>query len=284
MVKIALFGATGLIGSAIMEKLKEFYSITAISGRTLYEEPLKISELISGYNIVINLSGNTISGRWTSRKKKLIEESRIITTINLVKSIALLDIKPDLYINASGISIYNDRIVSDENSQEFSDNFLAEVVKKWERAALKSSELNINTAIIRLGVVLSRNGGAYQKLRQLVNLFVGGPVGHGTQGMSVIHIDDLIRAIHFIIINRMTGIINLCIPKPTTNHEFIKNLAHLLNRPALFRMPVFVLKLILLDGHTLLSEGQRAIPGRLLDKGFIFNYPDIYRCISNLEE
>ena len=284
MKNVAVIGSSGLIGSELCQHLKNSFKINRIRGRSLYEDPRKIAEIIKGNHIIINLSGQSISGRWNRRNMNLIEISRFKTTSNLINAFNLLEIKPELYINASGISVYNDGIIMDETSLDFSDNFLARVVRKWENIAFKANEMGIETSIIRIGMVLSLKGGAYPKLRKIVRFFIGGPVGNGKQGMSFIHLEDLVRTIEFIIYNNINGIINLCAPVPTTNGEFIKTLVKKLNRPSFINLPVFFLKLVLLEGHSLLSKGQRAFPGKLTEKGFIFLYPDICKCIDKLEE
>ncbi len=284
MKKIAVIGSTGLIGSEICRHLNDKFIICKIRGYKLYEEPQKIAGLIKGNQIILNLAGKSISGRWNRKNKELIEISRIKTTSNLVKAFELLEVRPELFINASGISVYKDGKVVDETTDYLESNFLAELVKKWERNALKANDLNIKTALIRMGIVLSIKGGAYPKLRRVVKYFIGGPVGNGKQGMSFIHINDLVKAIEFIINNEMQGVVNMCTPEYSTNAEFIKVLAKKLHRPAFFTLPVFILKLLFLEGHLLLSSGQKAYPRKLINQGFTFEYPNVYKCINKLEE
>lgn len=284
MKKIAIIGSSGLIGSALTTHLKQFYKIIEIPGKILYEIPEKISREISGCQVIINLAGHNVAGRWTKRKKNKIKYSRFITTQNLVSSFHLLTSKPEFYINASGISIYEDGKLMDENDIEFADNFLAGVVRQWEINAFEANNLGINTAVIRMGIILSGKGGAYPELRRLVKLFFVRAIGSGNQGMSVIHIDDAVRAINFMIEKKIGGIINLCLPKPTSNSEFLNAIALTHKTPVFFRIPVSVLKFFLLEGHIILTKGQKIYPGVLLMNGFSFSLPDIYKCILKLEE
>ena len=284
MKKILIIGSSGLIGSELKENLKPYFYISGMSGKILYENPEQIAKRIEGFNVVINLAGYSVAGRWTSKIKSKIENSRIITTTNLVSSFTFLKKKPELFINASGISIYQDGHIEDETSINFAENFLASVVKKWEKAALNAEDIFVNTAILRFGIVLTKKAGAYPKIRRIINYFIGGPVGNGKQGMSIIHIHDVVKAIHFIIENKMSGIINLCIPYPSNNSEFTKILASKLKRPHFFRIPVFLLRLLLLDGHIMLSQGQKAYPGVLIKHGYEFKFPDVYKCVNILEE
>ena len=282
--KIVIFGASGLIGSELQNYLKSKYKVEPLSGKVLYESPEKISAYLNKTNIVINLSGQNIAGRWTKKVKSKIENSRIITTGNLVKSFRFLKEKPDLFINASGIGIYAEGNIMDETSTDFADNFLARLVINWENEALKAEEMKIKTVLMRLGIVLSKNGGAYKKLRNIIKLYVGGITGTGKQSMSFIHIIDLLRAVGFIIENKLEGIINMCTPNPTSNKEFIKLLASEIKRPAIFPIPECLLRIILLEGHIVVTKGQKGFPSVLLKKGFNFLYPDVYKCIQNLEE
>ena len=285
--KIAIIGAGGLIGSALTNLLAERndkYQIVKIRGKDLYSSAEIIKAKLKDAKIIINLAGHSIAGRWTKRKKDLIIKSRINTTDNLVNAVALLDKKPEMLINASGISIYQDGIVADESCTDYDDHFLSKVVQKWEYSARQIEKLNVKLAILRMGVVLSEKDGAYPQLRRVVKYSCSGIVGSGDQGFSFVHINDLVNAIIFIIENSITGIINLCAPTYSTNREFTQTIAEVLKRPVIFKIPIFVMKLVLLEGHIVLSGGQKGYPGVLLKYGFSFKYDDVYKCISKLEE
>jgi uncharacterized protein len=282
MKRIALFGSGGLIGSTLMSQLKDQYEIKPVSSKLLYSNPEILSKQIINHDVIINLTGHSIGGMWTPKKKKLISDSRTITTQNLADAINVLDKKPQVYINASGVGIYADGEIVDEASSHFANDFLAELVKKFEKNILKVKGLS--PSIVRFGVILSKRGGAYPQFRKIMESGFGGRVGNGQQGMSVVHIDDAIRAIDFIIKNQISGIVNISCPNPTTNNEFTTVLAKKLAKPSFFRIPVILLKIRFLEGHILLTKGQKVVPSVLLKNGFQFQYPDVYNCIQKLEE
>lgn len=281
--KIAIIGSSGMIGSAIKDYLKN-YEIITVSGKDLLQPPELFYKVFQDVKIIINLAGYPINGRWTKKRKEMIFKSRVDLTKKLVEAISLLDEKPLHLINASAIGIYRDGNFYDESAEEFADNSLSKLVIAWEAAANKIKDLNIGLTIIRMGVVLSRKGGAYKIFRRIVKLGMGGRFGSGKQGFSYILINDLVRAIELIIEKKIFGIINMVSPQPVDNITFIKELASKLKRPYVFAIPAFVLKTIFLEGSILLLNGQKVYPGVLSKYDFDFFGNNLKSCIEILEK
>ncbi len=283
-LKIGLIGGGGLIGSAIKKELGKSYHITQIKSENLYSNEQKLASLLSGQDIIINLAGYPIAGRWNARVKKLIYNSRISTTRNLVSAIELLKDKPLHLINASAVGIYADNEICDEKSENLAGNFLAKVVNDWEKEAGRIEAQAVNLTIIRLGVVLSRSGGAYPILRKIFKLGAGGKIGNGKQGFSFILIDDLVSIIDYLIKNKIYGIVNAVAPTPVNNEIFTMELAKVLRRPAFFPVPAFVLKILYREGSSTLLQGQRVIPRVLMNHGFSFVGNNLTLCLEILEK
>jgi uncharacterized protein (TIGR01777 family) len=281
--KIAIVGSSGLIGSALKEHLRN-YEIISVSGRDLFQPAELFCNKIQHTEIIINLAGYPINGRWTKKRKEMIYKSRIELTNNLVEVISLLNEKPVHMINASAVGIYRDGNLYDESANEFADNSLSKLVMAWESAANKVKEQNVNLTIIRLGIVLSRKGGAYKILRKIIKLGLGGKQGSGKQGYSFILINDLVRAIEFIIEKKIFGVVNLVCPQPIDNVTFVKELAAKLKRPLLFSIPAFILKAIYSEGSILFLNGQKVYPGILSKYNFNFIGNNLKSCIEILEK
>jgi len=280
--KLGIIGAGGLIGSRLSALLDSAYEIRIIKSRKLYLNPEELIRELENLDIIINLAGHPVSGRWNNKIKKLIYDSRIVTTRNLVNAINLMKVKPIHYINASAVGIYADGLICDENSHHFADNFLAKVVADWEKEASRVEKINLT--IIRIGVVLSRSGGAYVLLRKVFKAGLGGIIGSGEQGFSFILIDDLVAAFRFIIENNITGIVNAVCPNPVNNKIFTKELASALNRPSLLPVPGFAIRILYGEGSTTVLRGQKVIPSRLVNSGFRFVGNNLIDCLTILEK
>ncbi len=280
--KLGIIGAGGLIGSRLILFFDSAYEVRIIKSKKLYLNPEELVSELDGLDIIINLAGYPVSGRWNNAIKKLIYDSRIITTRNLANAINLLKKKPVHYINASAVGIYADGLICDENSQHFADNFLAKVVADWEKEA--SGVEKVKFTIIRIGVVLSRSGGAYSLLRKIFKAGAGGIIGNGEQGFSFILIDDLVAAFGFVIENNITGIVNAVSPNPVNNKIFTKELASALNRPSFLTVPGFALRILYGEGSTTVLQGQKVIPSRLVNSGFKFVGNNLKDCLKILEK
>lgn len=281
---IGIFGAGGLIGTELQSFLSPSFSVITLKSSLLYEKPEDIYLKIKDLDIIINLAGYPIAGRWNKNKKEKIYNSRILTTRNLVKAMGVGPGRTELLINASAVGIYKDGIICDENSMRFADNFLAKVVSDWETEAKAAQLINVNLSVIRIGVVLSRRGGAYPLLRRVIKYGIGGTMGNGKQGFSFILINDLVRIFEFVIQNKLYGIINAVAPEPVNNRIFINELAGKLKRPAFIPLPGFIIRLFFGEGSCTLLDGQKVIPLRLIENKFRFVGNNLNDCLTILEK
>ena len=290
--RVLLTGSSGFLGSALLPTLKArgFEVTRLVRGVAAKEDEIRwnpawppSSEAISGFDAVIHLAGETVVGRWTASKKTKIRDSRVTGTRNLVHALLEAKDRPRVLISASAIGYYGDR--GDELLNELSTSgsgFLADVCREWEAAAQPAVNAGIRTALVRTGVVLSRDGGALKKMLLPFQMGIGGNIGSGRQWMSWIHLQDWIGAIHHILKNDLVqGPVNLVGPKPVTNAEFTKTLASVLSRPAIFPVPAFVAKLAFGQmGEEVLLGSQRVEPARLVTSGYPFQYSDLRKALQ----
>jgi uncharacterized protein (TIGR01777 family) len=239
---------------------------------------------LKNVDAVINLAGKTIFKRWTKRYKKLLYDSRILTTRNLVA--AMPADKKITLCSASAIGYYGDReddILTEADAG--GDRFLAQIGQDWEKEALKAADKGIRVATMRFGIVLGRNGGAMAKMMPAFKSFVGGPLGDGKQWFSWIHINDLVAAVLFILDHLdFNGPFNFCAPKPVRNRELAQTMGKILKRPSALPAPAFMIRLVMGEVGSALLESQRAIPERLEKNGFTFKYPDLDSAIREIVE
>jgi uncharacterized protein len=300
-MKITIAGGTGFVGQALTKHLlKNNHEIIILSRKSIetnrtdgirYVEWLSDSSSpiheLQDTDIFINLAGESInSGRWTVKRKEKILNSRLESVHALLAIINKLDTKPKALINASAIGIYGtsfDKIFTEKDNHGFGNDFLADTVKQWEIEAGKASQLGIRTVFCRFGIILDKHQGALQKMAIPYQSFIGGPIGNGRQWMSWIHIEDVVQGISFIIENeKMDGPINFTAPKPVTMTEFGKTLARVLNRPHWLPVPSFALRLLLGEMSTLVVDGQRVLPNKLLETGYQFKYSDLHLALKNI--
>jgi uncharacterized protein (TIGR01777 family) len=299
---IGIFGGSGLIGTSIISNkdFNEYFfyiytrsdslSINNVSSHNnlriiQYDGNDKNIEELKDCEIIINLAGASIAGkRWTKKYKKILYDSRIETTKNIIESIRQKDTKLKTLINISATGIYGFRKDEelDENAQPGND-FLANLCIDWEKEALKANDKGIKTVILRTGIVLSRNGGALKKLLVPYRYFIGGYQGNGNQWMPWIHIKDLISIIKGSIIDRdLDGIINCVSPEPITNKEFSKTIGKIMKRPSIFPVPGLILRILLGEFATSILKGQKVLPQRLLDLNFKFKFANLNDALRNL--
>jgi len=231
---------------------------------------------------VINLAGKTIFNRWNDSYKKQIYDSRILTTRNLVQALPMD--KEVMLCSASGIGYYGNR--GDDILKEYDssgDDFLAGVSRDWEDEALRAREKGVRVVTTRFGVVLGKNGGAMEKMITAFRYFVGGPLGTGRQWFPWIHLHDLLAAMQFVLEHKeMDGPVNFCAPHPVQNNDFAKTMGRVLNRPAVMPTPGFLLRLVLGEFGASLLFSQRAVPDKLLNHGFNFEYPEVEPAIRQI--
>ena len=281
MKTIAISGASGFVGTSLTKFFSNVgYKVIPIS-REILNNNNKLEELLNTTDIVINLAGANIINRWSESYKKLLYSSRIDTTSKIVKAINSISNKPKILISTSAVGIYDNISTYDENGS-FSNDFLSNRCQDWEKEALKAKNETTKVAIFRFGIVLGQEGGALQKMITPFKLGLGGIIGSGKQAFSFVHIDDLLNAYKFVIENSHEGIFNLTAPKPTTNKGLTLALGKTLKRPTILPVPEFVLKLIFSEGARVLTDGQSAIPKKLLDLGFEFKFKTIEETIENL--
>lgn len=281
MKTILISGGSGFVGQSLFNFFKnQNYDVNILS-REILKDSKKLDEFIQNSDILINLSGANIINRWSEKYKKLLYKSRIDTTKSLVESIKRVEKKPKMFISTSAVGIYDNKSRYDENGS-LGDDFLSKLCQDWEKEAQKAKSESTKVAIFRFGIVLGKNGGAFQKMITPFKLGLGGIIGSGKQHFSYIHIEDLIEVYKFVIENSLDGVFNCTAPTPTTNYEFTKTLGRVLNRPTIFPIPEFVLKLIFSEGAKVLTDGQSVIPKRLLDLGFNFKYKNIDETLKNL--
>lgn len=293
-MKLLITGATGLIGTAIINDLhQENHEITVLTRNkkhvkqsflTVYEDVGEIPNN-SVFDFIINLAGAPISKRWSEDYKKKLITSRTNITKSLYGLVKRLEQKPKMLISASAIGYYGsqgDRSINEDSSPN--NEFTHKLCSLWEQEALQLKELGLNVAIIRLGVVLGANGGILKETVPVFKMCLGGAIGAGTQYMSWVHILDVVRAIKFLLVKHdKNGIYNLTAPVPVTNIAWTKALAKALNRPALLPLPSIIVKFIFGEmGDVLLLHGQKVLPEKLLSAGFEFKYKNIDLALLNI--
>lgn len=299
--KIIITGATGLIGKNIAKKLIEIGDDVFIFSRKPeianniikdakkyiawnYEEIDEWKQYLNGIDAVIHLAGeNLIGKRWNDEFKKRIYDSRVLTTRALVSAIKEMNFKPQVFISASAVGFYGNRKEEVDEYSEKGRGFLANLVNDWENEIKPLDNYGVRIVNIRLGTVLSKDGGALAKLIPQFKLFLGGTLGSGNQWFPWIHIDDVIGIILFVLNNSdVKGILNATAPEQVKMKDFSKTLGKILKRPSYLRVPSFVLKLILGEASEVLLNGVKVIPKRTLEYGYQFRYPKLYEALANV--
>lgn len=300
-MKILITGATGFVGRPLVKKLLKAGHQVVVTTR----RPNKIASLLgpdvqafawnaphgdfpvealNGVESVINLMGENIAGkRWSDQQKLLLRESRITGTKKLVQAVAQHAPQLKSFCSTSAIGYYpvnlEQSLAEDHVAGE---NFLAALCVDWE-ASLKDLPESVRTCIIRVGVVLGKNGGALGKLLPLFKLGLGGPVGDGKQMMSWIHLDDLTEIyLRAVTDSSWSGVFNGVAPKPVSNREFTKALARAVRRPALFPAPAAALKLAMGELSTIVLDSQTIDCAHLKEKNFTFHYPQIQPALEEI--
>jgi uncharacterized protein (TIGR01777 family) len=296
-MKILITGGLGFVGTQLSIRLLEKgYQVTLVDrspepadytpSRAAYVSADtsvsgKWQEEIAKQDAVINLAGASIFSRWNDETKQLIRDSRILTTRNVVQ--ALPEDKEITLCSTSAVGYYGFR--GDEELTEEADpgsDFLATLAVDWEAEALKAADRGARVVITRFGIVLGKTGGALGQMIPAFKKFVGGPLGSGKQWFSWIHMEDLLNAFLFVLENQdIKGPANFSSPNPLRNKDLGKALGKVLGRPSFVKTPGFMLRMVLGEFGSVLLEGQRVVPARLLKHGFTFRYPDIS---SALEE
>ncbi|MDM8549599.1 TIGR01777 family oxidoreductase [Desulfobacterales bacterium HSG2] len=296
-VNILISGASGVVGSALIPFLTTggHRVIRLIRRRPGSKEKAVCWNPATGYltpddlngiNTVIHLAGENIGqGRWTRAKKKRIIESRVKGTSLIARAATELKPLPELLICASAIGYYGnrgERILTEKDGR--GDDFISKVCYEWEKAAAPAVEKGIRVVFLRIGIALTPAGGALAKLLLPFQAGLGGKIGNGRQHMSWIGIDDVIGAMHHVMINdEVEGPVNVVSPNPLTNLEFTETLGKVLSRPTLLSVPAAAINLAFGEmGREVLLSSTRVRPEKLLKTGYRFRNPDIEEALSHL--
>lgn len=303
-MKIAITGATGFVGSRLVEKLrqnghslviltrnpdrarlkfpsKNFPKLQVVGYTPLESGDWQLS--LSGCDGVVNLAGEPIAERWTPEHKAAILDSRQIGTRKIIEAIEIATDKPEVLINPSAIGYYgtSETETFTEESKPGSD-FLAEVCRKWEAEALNVEPLGVRLAIVRFGIVLG-NGGALARMIPPFKLFAGGPIGSGRQWFSWIHLEDLVNLlIEALTHDRWRGVYNGVAPNPVRMQQLCSILGEVLHRPSWLPVPNFALDLLLGEGSKVVVEGQKVLPKATLAAGFDYQFATIEAALADI--
>ncbi|MDO6617862.1 TIGR01777 family oxidoreductase [Shewanella sp. 6_MG-2023] len=295
-MKILITGATGFVGQQLVHLLQEEDKLTIVSRNIEHAEAvlgnkhhylsgLDTLDNLNEFDSVINLAGESIVGkRWSQQQKQRICDSRWNITARLAQLIQQSTTPPASFISASAIGFYGRQGQEpvDEHSQAH-DEFSHQVCSEWEHLALKAQSENTRVCVLRIGIVLGKNGGALAKMLPPFKLGLGGPIGKGTHGVSWIHIDDLTHLIeHLINSNDAKGIFNATAPNPVNHKQFAQSLGFTLKRPAKIPTPVLALRLAMGEMADLIVEGQFVLPKRTLASGFNFKYTHIDPALDSI--
>lgn len=302
-MRVIITGATGFIGKVLCQELTEAgYEVVALSrnleaGAKILGEQIKVAQwdgkTAKGWEnlcdcdyAIINLAGENISsGRWTDKRKKIILDSRLNAGKAVVEAVKIAEEKPKVVIQASGIGYYGslaDEIVDEDFPP--GKGFMPEVAQQWELSTKPVELVGVRQIIIRTGIVLGKDGGAFPRLALPFRLFVGGRLGRGEQWFSWIHLKDEVRAIRFLMEKEdLSGVFNLAAPGALKEKDFAAILGKVMRRPSWFPVPGFLLRLLFGEmAEGALLTGQRVFPKRLLAAGFEFLYPEAESALRDI--
>ncbi len=305
-MRIMIAGGSGLIGRELTSVLAAAGDEVVILSRT----PQKVAGMPTGVRLlpwdgrtlqdwsadlentdaVVNLTGENLSGkgfpptRWTAQRKILLVKSRTDSGAVLTRAIERSTRKPSVFVQASGIGYYGTNQAKTLTEDDLAgDDFLANLSEEWEASSRPVEALGVRRVVVRNGVVLSTKGGALPSLLLPYRMFVGGPLGSGSQVYSWIHIFDEVSAIQFLIQNNQAaGIFNLTAPNPVTNDEFGKTISKVIHRPHYFPIPAIAMRLALGEVASTVLEGQLVLPKNLIEAGFTFKYPLLEEALRDL--
>lgn len=299
-MQFLITGGTGFIGRQLVRRLLgEGHDVVVLSRQPARDVCLLLSDKIKPitslaainpsvyFDAVINLAGEGIlDKRWSHARKKVLLDSRIGVTTELVDLFERMENRPGCLISASAVGFYGIAHgageVLDESAQAGSD-FAATLCNRWEQVALRVEAMEVRTCIVRIGVVLHPDGGALQKMLPAFRLGLGGPIGDGQQIMPWIHMDDMLGILLYLASHQeATGVFNAVAPQTLSNKAFARALGHAVRRPAIIPAPKCALELLLGESAQLLTNGSAVIPERLKEAGFTFAYPDINQALASL--
>ncbi|MEO1387465.1 MAG: TIGR01777 family oxidoreductase [Cyanobacteria bacterium J06634_6] len=296
-MKIAVTGATGFVGTKLVDRLieeghdvKVFTRSESKARKAFAAAKFKPVEFVtytptesgdwqaevSGCEGVINLAGEPISERWSAERKNRIMNSRKVGTEKLVEAIAKAEQKPSVLVSSSAIGYYGTSETAEffETSEPAESDFLSQVCQAWEAEARKAKDAGVRVAIVRTGIVLG-DGGAIAKMITPFKLYAGGPIGNGKQWFSWIHIDDLVNLfIKALLDPSMNGVYNGTAPEPVRMKELAQTLGEVMDRPSWLPVPDFAIEALLGDGAVVVLKGQKVLPERTQAAGFTYDYAE----------
>lgn len=292
---VLVSGANGLIGASLTRELaRHGYRVTRMVRREAGPGEISWDPAggrldpadLEGVDAVVHLAGENVGARWTAARKARIRNSRVAGTRLLSETIARLDRPPRVLVAASAVGIYGNRgeevLTETSLPGDPADDFLVSVTEEWERAADPAREGGVRVVHTRFGLVLSPDGGALKKMLPPFRLGLGARLGSGSQWMSWISIDDAVGAILHAL-DTLRGPVNVTSPEPVTNRDFTRILGQVLARPALLIVPTVALRLALGEmAESALLASVRAIPSRLLESGYRFNYPGLESALRHV--
>ncbi|MGC4096615.1 MAG: TIGR01777 family oxidoreductase [Nitrospira sp.] len=301
-MNIVITGGTGFIGRALCAALSRdghhmiVLTRNSRSASSIFENNIlpvewngrdigPLEQALEGADAIINLAGASIAeARWTHARKRLITDSRVLTTRLLIKTLAQRSSKPTTFISASGIGYYgasDDRQLNEGSPR--GQGFLADLCQAWEAEALQASQFGNRVVILRTGMVLEQDGGALPKMLLPFRLFAGGPIMPGNQWVSWIHRKDHIGLIQWALsTTTISGPINAVAPEPVTMMNFCEILGQVLHRPSWLPIPGVALNMLLGELGTLMTTGQRVIPEKAMTAGYTFQYPTLRSALQGI--
>ena len=302
MERIIIFGGSGFIGKHLIDQLATNYEVVVISRypksfnhnnnknvkveRLRRRDTSKLTKLFDGSKAIINLAGESVSGKWTEKKMEKIRKSRLDIDSIIIRTIRYTENKPEVVIQGSAIGIYGytrNTINITEETSFGQRGFLPKVAISHEES-FKQLESTCRVVYARTGLVLDSKEGALPKIARQFKLFIGGKIASGKQWNSWIHIDDEVRAIEFLLENNnCVGAFNLTAPNPVQNKDFSSSLAKALNRPSFITAPSYMIQLFYGKmGKELIITGLKVLPTKLLKAGFSFNHVDIDEAFNDI--
>lgn len=300
-MKIFMTGGTGFVGTNLTKQLTEKgHEVTVLTRAIREDVPLPKGasylvgnpteegawqEKVAEHEAIINLAGASIFGRWTKSAKKVMWESRITTTQNLVEAFSARQAKDKIFLSTSAVGYYGPH--EDEELDEESppgDDYLASLSQEWESSAQKGEAFGARVALLRFGIVLGKNGGALPQMVTLFKRYLGSPLGSGKQWFPWIHEQDLANIYLYVLEKKdISGPINCTAPNPVQNEALTKILGEVLGKPTFMpAVPGFMLKMIMGEFGSVLLKGQKVLPKRLLNRGFHFSFPVIREALQDL--
>lgn len=292
-MRVAVVGATGLIGRRVVDSLggRGDEVVAVVRGGREVPGAAVIAwdpaeggvppGALDGCDAVVNLAGSTIGRRWNDEVKREIVSSRVDLTDRLV--VAIGTDGPRTLVNASAVGYYGNREEEVDESAAPGAGFLAEVCQRWEASARAAEAAGVRVVCLRTGIVLDADGGALAQMLPPTKLGLGGPIAGGRQWLPWIHIDDAARLVLRSLDDAgVAGPLNLVAPGIVRQGEFAKALGHAVGRPAIAPAPAFAIKVMLGQGAQIILQGQRVVPRRALDAGYVFRFPDLPAALEDL--